>query len=165
MGGLISTATARILRSHSVFKRPGASPWRISHARTSTKWSTALPPSSTSAPARDHRRAPRHGEQGRRFRCQLKGFRDHERPALCCVVIVLTLGVPALARADAADGEQLARLWCAGFHVIGSGSPQSVQQGPLFVRSRERCLSTTFEHFLPSPMTRRRICRSPFRDG
>jgi len=62
------------------------------------------------------------------------------RSALLCVVIVLNLGIPALALAggDAAHGEQLAQLWCAGCHVIGSGSPQRVQRGPPTFRSIAR---------------------------
>ena len=60
------------------------------------------------------------------------------RSALFCVVIVLNLGTPAVARGDAAHGEQLAQLWCASCHVIGSGSPQSVQQGPPTFRSIAR---------------------------
>jgi mono/diheme cytochrome c family protein len=58
------------------------------------------------------------------------------RPAhLRYVVIVLTLGAPALAHADATNGERLARQWCANCHVVGTGSPQSIQQGPPSFRS------------------------------
>src|SRR5271167_3467974 len=81
--------------------------------------------------------SPRVPAWQRRFGCQQKDLGMMRRSALLCVVIVLNLGIPALALAggDAAHGEQLAQLWCAGCHVIGSGSPQRVQQGPPTFRS------------------------------
>lgn len=58
------------------------------------------------------------------------------RPAsLSCVVIALLLAAPTLARADAAGGEQLASRWCVACHIIGAGSPATVQQGPPSFRS------------------------------
>jgi mono/diheme cytochrome c family protein len=58
------------------------------------------------------------------------------RPAhLRYVVIVLTLGAPALAHADATNGEQLARQRCASCHVVGTSPPQGIQQGPPSFRS------------------------------
>ncbi|HEV2303226.1 MAG TPA: cytochrome c [Stellaceae bacterium] len=42
----------------------------------------------------------------------------------------LALLAPALARADAAKGAQLAQLWCASCHVIGNSAANPVQVGP-----------------------------------
>lgn len=44
--------------------------------------------------------------------------------------LALALLAPALARADAARGAQLAQLWCASCHVIGNAPPAQVQVGP-----------------------------------
>jgi mono/diheme cytochrome c family protein len=56
-------------------------------------------------------------------------------------VIVLALGIPALAHGDAAEGEQLAQLWCASCHVIGGEWPRSFPQGPPSFRSIARGMS------------------------
>ena len=44
--------------------------------------------------------------------------------------LVLALFVPALARADAANGARLAQRWCASCHVIGNTPPARIQVGP-----------------------------------
>lgn len=54
------------------------------------------------------------------------------KPTLCAA-LALSLGllVPGAARADAADGERLARQWCVNCHVIdGSGPSTTLPQGP-----------------------------------
>jgi mono/diheme cytochrome c family protein len=59
-----------------------------------------------------------------------KVFGMRARPAhFCCVVIAVNLAAPAPARADAANGERLARHWCASCHAIGANAPESVQRG------------------------------------
>jgi mono/diheme cytochrome c family protein len=54
---------------------------------------------------------------------------------ICCGVAVVVLATPSFARADAANGERLANQWCANCHVVGSGSPSTIQQGPPSFRS------------------------------
>jgi mono/diheme cytochrome c family protein len=44
--------------------------------------------------------------------------------------LALLLFAPALARADAAAGAQLAQRWCASCHVIGTAPPAQAQVGP-----------------------------------
>ena len=51
-----------------------------------------------------------------------------------CYVAALAIGLgwslPLPALADAANGERLARQWCANCHVIGGNPPGAVPQGP-----------------------------------
>ena len=47
------------------------------------------------------------------------------------LVLALVLFTPAVALADVAEGERLARQWCANCHVIdGSGPSAALPQGP-----------------------------------
>ena len=74
------------------------------------------------------------------------------RSALCCVVIVLALGIPALAHGNAAEGEQLAQLWCASCHVTGGELPRSFPQGPPTFRSIARGITVDqIRAFLTKP--------------
>ena len=51
------------------------------------------------------------------------------KPTLWAALALLL--VPGAARADAADGDRLARQWCVNCHVInGSGPATSIPQGP-----------------------------------
>jgi len=51
--------------------------------------------------------------------------------ALALLPGLLMLLVPGAARADAADGERLARQWCVNCHVIdASGPATTIPQGP-----------------------------------
>ena len=54
---------------------------------------------------------------------------------LSCVASSLIVAAPAPTRADAANGEKLAERWCAACHIVGTGSPGTVQQGPPSFRS------------------------------
>lgn len=44
--------------------------------------------------------------------------------------LALALLVPALARADAANGARLAERWCSSCHMIGYTPPAQTQVGP-----------------------------------
>ena len=46
------------------------------------------------------------------------------------IFLMLALGNAYPARADADNGAQLARQWCANCHVIGNNSAGPVPQGP-----------------------------------
>jgi mono/diheme cytochrome c family protein len=46
------------------------------------------------------------------------------------IFLMLALGNAYPARADAGNGAQLARQWCANCHVIGNNSTGPVPQGP-----------------------------------
>jgi mono/diheme cytochrome c family protein len=52
----------------------------------------------------------------------------HQLAAALAVGCVLL--APAFARADAAQGAQLAQRWCASCHVIGNAPQSRVQVGP-----------------------------------
>jgi mono/diheme cytochrome c family protein len=54
------------------------------------------------------------------------------KPTLMAALALLLAGlIPLAARADAANGERLARQWCANCHVIGGdSSAATVPQGP-----------------------------------
>ena len=54
------------------------------------------------------------------------------KPTLLAALALLPgLLVPGAARADAADGERLARQWCVNCHVIDSSGPATtLPQGP-----------------------------------
>ena len=54
------------------------------------------------------------------------------KTVLMAALALLLAGLaPAAARADAANGERLARQWCANCHVIdGGGSAATLPQGP-----------------------------------
>ncbi len=54
------------------------------------------------------------------------------KPALpAALALLLAWLMPLAARADAANGERLARQWCANCHVIDGGAPATaLPQGP-----------------------------------
>jgi mono/diheme cytochrome c family protein len=53
------------------------------------------------------------------------------KPLLPAALAFLMAGLmPFAARADAANGERLARQWCANCHVIDSGARAAAPQGP-----------------------------------
>ncbi|HEV8680754.1 MAG TPA: cytochrome c [Stellaceae bacterium] len=54
------------------------------------------------------------------------------KPALSVALAILLAGLmPPGARADAANGERLARQWCANCHVVdGGGGAATLPQGP-----------------------------------
>ena len=54
------------------------------------------------------------------------------KPTLsAALALLLVLLVPVAAHADAAEGERLARQWCANCHVIDdSGPATTIPQGP-----------------------------------
>jgi mono/diheme cytochrome c family protein len=55
-----------------------------------------------------------------------------DKPTLpAALALLLAWLVPVAARADAAEGERLARQWCANCHVIDdAGSAATIPQGP-----------------------------------
>jgi mono/diheme cytochrome c family protein len=55
-----------------------------------------------------------------------------DKPALpAALALMLAWLVPVTARADAVEGERLARQWCANCHVIdGAGSAATIPEGP-----------------------------------
>lgn len=55
-------------------------------------------------------------------------FSRHYR--LLLVLSALQLAAADLAHADAARGGQLARQWCANFHVVDGNATRAVPQGP-----------------------------------
>ena len=59
------------------------------------------------------------------------------KPALVVALALLTATlIPAGARADATNGERLARQWCANCHVIDGGGPAAtLPQGPPSLRA------------------------------
>ena len=50
--------------------------------------------------------------------------------SLLLMFFVLHVAAKHPAHADAARGGELARVWCANCHVVGSGATGTVQQGP-----------------------------------
>jgi mono/diheme cytochrome c family protein len=49
---------------------------------------------------------------------------------LAALAIGLDWSLPHSALADAANGERLARQWCANCHVIDGAGPSTIPQGP-----------------------------------
>jgi mono/diheme cytochrome c family protein len=54
------------------------------------------------------------------------------------MLLTLTIGALAPAQIHAAEGERLARQWCASCHVIGETETGTVPQGPPTLRSVAR---------------------------
>jgi mono/diheme cytochrome c family protein len=71
-----------------------------------------------------------------------------------CAILAVTIVVAGSATGHAADtarGAQLARLWCAGCHIVGSGSQGQVQVGPPSFRAISGLSSDQLRTFLIKP--------------
>jgi len=66
----------------------------------------------------------------------------HQLPAVMLASLVLAAATAQPTRADATKGSQLAQVWCANCHVVGSTSAGAVQQGPPTFRSIARSATT-----------------------
>jgi mono/diheme cytochrome c family protein len=53
------------------------------------------------------------------------------RAALTAIAF-LAIGAPAVSAADAANGERLARRWCAACHVVAPDQPMATTEAPPF---------------------------------
>ncbi len=76
-----------------------------------------------------------------------------QKPALpIALALLLASLTPLAARADVANGERLARRWCAQCHVIDGGPAPAIPQGPPSFRAVARRLDPEQMHtFLARP--------------